>query len=116
MSSISQCEGGHLVDNKIMKDYEECFYYQMVVLNALNMLSPNSLTKVDICSLLKKQSQNDCIINTVIGTMLSKGIIYPNFVEGTIVYTITEFGTYFFNKLRDENREYFERVNLEVKI
>lgn len=104
------------MDNKRMKEYEEIIYYQMVVLNALNRSFPNSLTKADISLLLKEKVQNDCTINTVIGTMLSKGIISSDFVEDNILYTITEFGTYFYNKLRDENSEYFERVNLEVKI
>lgn len=96
------------MDKKIIKENESIIFSQILVLNALNKVSPNSLTKENIFSLLKRNDKEEKFVNIVLGTMITKGIIIPSFVEGTIAYSITDFGVYFFDKIRDVNEEYFK--------
>lgn len=104
------------MDKKIIRENESILFSQILVLNALNKVSSNFLTKENIFSLLKQNDKEEKFVNTVLGTMIAKGMITPSFAKGTIAYSITDFGLYFFEKFKDINDEYFRQQIFEVKV
>lgn len=88
-----------------MKKQTDNLYIQLLIASRLINESFQKTTFNEMIDVVKQSNIQEETLKEALAMMLSRGLIEHVFKGSEILYSITEFGTYFFNQLRNTNHQ-----------
>ena len=101
------------MDNKELKSKVININEQLSILNLLYVNTSMHLSIDDILNMFKKSTIERINLKINLEAMMSSGLISCEFFNHTLVYSLTNFGRYFYDRLQEEQTDFF--VNEVIK-